>query len=292
MCQSTTGNCNCPVKEDRLEVHKREGFETQLCLDFTNNRLKVKSYSGSNMPELARYLMDVAANNELGKILFNVRERDALELKAEGYILEGKYPSFFNGVTALGYSYFVDQARRESRYWSNEEEILQSILGKPRKESSGRSLPGELSMRVAVSDDAKPLAQLYRKIFSTYPSPLLDSGYIEEVMALHVLFAVVFKDDVPVSAASADMDIENGNAEITDCATLPDYRGQGLLTYLIRFLEKEMDSRKIGCLYSLARAGSYGMNASLYNLGYSYSGRFINNCHIGGRYEDMNLWIR
>ncbi|SFR05435.1 hypothetical protein SAMN05660706_11221 [Desulfoscipio geothermicus DSM 3669] len=23
-----------------------------------------------------------------------------------------------------------------------------------------------------------------------------------------------------------------------------------------------------------------------------YTGRFLNNCHIGGRFEDMNLWVK
>jgi putative beta-lysine N-acetyltransferase len=290
MCRSITRNCR--DKQDHSEIHKQSTFEAQLYLDFTNSRLKVKSYCGNDIKGLAAYLIDVAKEEELGKILFNIDEKGAPELEAAGYVLEGKYPGFFNGNTAWGYSFFVDDNRKESKYWEKEEDILQSILSRQRKESSGRKLDDNLYMRAAVAADAGPLARLYGEIFSTYPSPLLEQDYIKEVMQSHVLFAAIFRGDLPVSAASADMDAKNSNAEITDCATLTEYRGKGLLTYLIRFLEKEMEKRKIHCLYSLARAGSYGMNASLYNLGYNYSGRFVNNCHIGGRYEDMNLWVK
>jgi len=290
MSQCSTGICR--ENKDRLVTHKGDGFEAQLYLDFTNSRLKVEDFSADNTESLARYLVRAAAENDLGKILFNTREEMGPVLESAGYLLEGRYRGFFNGITALGYSYFVNEDRKKSPYLEKEDQILQSIFNRKRNGSGAGALPEGLSMRVVTGRDVQPLARLYRNIFSTYPSPLLDPAYIKEVMYSHVLFVAVFKDDLPVSAASADMDLKNGNAEITDCATLPQYRGKGLLTYLIKYLEKEMHAKKINCLYSLARAGSYGMNASLFNLGYHYSGRFINNCHIGGRFENMNLWVK
>lgn len=284
--------CTCRGSKNRLERHRRDGFEVQLYFDFINSRLKVKEFSGNDTEGLSRYIINVARDNKLGKILFNAGEGLKPVLEGAGYVLEGIYPGFFNGVDAYGYSFFTDNNRKKSPYLEKEEEILRAITDSTRNNSRAKSLPEGLSMRVVTSDDVQPVVELYRKIFSTYPSPLLDTGYVTRVMNSHVLFVAVFKGDRPVSAASADMDLKNKNAEITDCATLPEYRGKGLLTHLIKYLEKAMKGKRINCLYSLARAGSYGMNASLYNLNYRFTGRFINNCHIGGRYEDMNLWVK
>nr|WP_315989693.1 hypothetical protein [Desulforamulus aquiferis] len=34
------------------------------------------------------------------------------------------------------------------------------------------------------------------------------------------------------------------------------------------------------------------MNLVLHRLGYTFRGTLVNNCHIGGSYEDMNIWVR
>lgn len=153
-------------------------------------------------------------------------------------------------------------------------------------------MPEGYTARKICNEHVNELVELYRNTFSSYPSPLLDIEYVHNVMQTHVTFYGVFVGDILVSAASAEVDHRNRNSEITDCATLPEHRGKGLLSNLIMLLEKEMWVQKIAALYSLARAGSYGMNAALCRLGYEYKGRFINNCHIGGRYEDMNLWVK
>ena len=95
-----------------------------------------------------------------------------------------------------------------------------------------------------------------------------------------------------MSAASAELNVQDFNAEITDCATDPAYRGKGLLRLLLMELEEELFRRQVYCLYSLARSLSFGMNAVLHQLGYLYSGRLTRNCKIGGDFEDMSLWVK
>jgi hypothetical protein len=34
------------------------------------------------------------------------------------------------------------------------------------------------------------------------------------------------------------------------------------------------------------------MNTALARLGYRFRGRLMNNCHIMGGFEDMNIWVR
>lgn len=106
------------------------------------------------------------------------------------------------------------------------------------------------------------------------------------------IFRLVRENGRLVSAASAEVSWANRHAEMTDCATLPDYRGEGLMAAIFKELGREMLRQGISCLYSLARAASPGMNAVLRRLGYPLRGRMVNNCHIMGQFEDMNLWVK
>jgi hypothetical protein len=57
-------------------------------------------------------------------------------------------------------------------------------------------------------------------------------------------------------------------------------------------LEKHLEDNGIYCVYSIARALSFGMNAVFFQLGYEYRGRLANNCCIFDKIEDMNLWVK
>lgn len=74
--------------------------------------------------------------------------------------------------------------------------------------------------------------------------------------------------------------------------TIPEYRGQGLLSNLVYSLEQDLTQKGFYTLYSLSRAMNPGINAVLFKLGYKYTGRLINNCHICGGFEDMNIWVK
>ncbi|MDH4057298.1 MAG: hypothetical protein OEU76_00970, partial [Cyclobacteriaceae bacterium] len=66
----------------------------------------------------------------------------------------------------------------------------------------------------------------------------------------------------------------------------------GHMKKLLFKLENELTKQGINCLYSLARAESYGMNKAFFQLGYTYGGRLINNCYIFSGLEDMNVWYK
>jgi len=282
--------CN-GVNNDSVVLKHSEGNLLEAYIDLINKRIKVLDYCIQDWQKAVSWLDRAAGKHRLGKILFNIKAPENHVLENFGYIREGVIPAFFRGADALCYSRYTDVQRSKSRYHEQEEEILTRIRD-DRHRSATKKLPVGLTINRIVPEQAEDLVELYRQIFSTYPSPLLNPDYVHQIMTTHVCFWGVFKGDTVISAASAEMDRSNCNAEITDCATLPAYRGQGLLSHLIIILEEEMQARKIGSLYSLARAGSYGMNAALYRLGYEYHGRLINNCHISGRFEDMNLWTK
>lgn len=265
-----------------------KAFNAAMYIDMINQRLIITDYDGNGWEEAGRALPGVAMHYGLGKVLFNVRAGDGANLKEYGFVAEGRFPGYFRNEDAVCYAYFTDPQRGRSEYIEQEEEVLRKV-GRLDHEIPPDLAP-EYSLRTVQDHEAEQLVELYAHVFTSYPSPLMKVGYVRQVMATRTVFKGIFKEGRLISAAAAE--IKEHRAEITDCATLKKHRGEGLLTHLLQALEDEMRVGRIEVLFSLARAGSFGMNAVLHRGQYAYSGRFINNCHIGGRFEDMNLWVK
>jgi putative beta-lysine N-acetyltransferase len=219
------------------------------------------------------------------------REVDWHTFLSKGCILEGIYKGYFNGNDAYCMAMYDDLARRTSDYWLEEDLILQQVLSLPLKPDRPL-VPSNMMMRLARLEDAEQLSQLYSHIFQTYPTPMNDPMYVAKTMREGTIYYLVESQDQLISAASAEINSVYANAEMTDCATLPTYRNQGLMRLLIHALEAELVARQITCAYSLSRALSFGMNAVFYQMGYRYYGRLTKNCDIYDKFEDMNLWTK
>ena len=258
-------------------------------VDKINKRLRLTGYSG-DLNEIAPALAEMAQKLALGKVIIFAPQKDSANLESSGYGCEGKITAYFRGETAYVYTLFTDPQRKQSGYQQQEAELLNTIN---HSQPAARNLDlGDLQIRTAGEKDIEKLLQLYSRTFKSYPSPLMEKAYMQQIMRRNVVFICAFNGNQAVSSASLEMDLENANAELTDCATLSQYRGRGLLQEIMNRLEDR--AREIGLvvLYSLARAGSYGMNASLHKMDYNFEGKLVNNCHIGGRYENMNIWVK
>ncbi|QGG48975.1 putative beta-lysine N-acetyltransferase [Heliorestis convoluta] len=271
-------------------------FRATVTIDSRNSRLKVQSFEGPGYQEMIDTCKSLAEEEKLGKIIWYLSTEAAPAgteiLQQAGFIQEGKIPGFFKGQDALCNAYFVDPDRAQSAYFEEEQKILDQVRADKVPGKTEAPLPANLTIRTLEEEDAKSLVSLYKAIFESYPSPLFDITYIKQIMRTHVYFMGVFEKGHLIAAGSAEMDLTNRNAEMTDLATRPEARGQGLGTSILQALEEKMIARQIPCLYSLVRAGVPSANRGLYKLGYHYQGKHINNCHIDGNYENMNIWSK
>jgi hypothetical protein len=48
----------------------------------------------------------------------------------------------------------------------------------------------------------------------------------------------------------------------------------------------------VDLFYTIARAASHGMNTTFARQGYRFAGTLVNNTHIAGGIESMNVWYR
>ncbi|EGD47548.1 GCN5-related N-acetyltransferase [Ruminiclostridium papyrosolvens DSM 2782] len=280
---------NHKLHENNQLIYYSNIDKVKIFIDQINKRLKILDYDNISTREILN-ILDFAKEIELGKVITNCRIKNLDTFRNLHFKVEGLINGFFDGEDAYCVSYFIDKEREISDFIQKENEILENTTL-----YSTNSRPTDTikyTIRRAESNDIPEMARLFSSVFSTYPTPIFNEVYLSKIINRQTIFKVAVENGKIISIASAELDLLNMNAEITDCATQPDYRGKGLLTSIIESLEQELTNKGFKSFYSLARAINPGINKSLSKLNYRYRGRLINNCHICGRYEDMNIWVK
>lgn len=280
------------VLETRYERIQQPDFNAVIYIDIQNKRLRLTGFNAADYNKLIDFLLLTAEKYNCSKIWLVCSNSDWINFLSRGFVIEGAAEGYLNGQTGYFMSYFLTGERRSSACYTKEQKILFEVLKLAQEGNLYSILPQDYNLRKAGSDDITALSSLFARVFETYPVPVTNPEYLLEAINTKSVFYLVEHKGEVVSAASADMNFKLGNAEITDCATLPYYRGQGLMYILIKALESDVQLRNIYCFYTLARAKSPGIGKVFRKLGYQYRGRLINNCNICDNYEDMNLWVK
>ncbi|MDG4656974.1 putative beta-lysine N-acetyltransferase [Ectobacillus antri] len=267
---------------------KEPTFYMEAALDHFNERIRVDLYRGSVRDTIEK-TEELARHYQYTKLIIKARGEHVQQFLHAGYTMEAIVDGYFQGSHMLFMVKYSDQNRRNSNYWSQGEHIVASVRNSTPKE---KNVPIDYSSRKATVADAKQLAALYGTVFQIYPTPLNEASYVAQTMQEGTIYRVYEKDGVIVSAASAEIDVLQKNAELTNCATLEEDRQYGLMKELLKQLECDLQDESIYCAYTIARSLSYGMNAAFWKLGYQYRGRLVNNCYIFDKLEDMNVWVK
>ena len=263
----------------------------KIYLDKMNKRVKIFDSDSITIQTLEK-IKGFASVNQAGKIIGNAVLSHVKLFTQAGFCIEGKIDGFFKGTDAYCVSYFMDGKRKISENPEQKDKIIAQCLMSDSRYIAGGSNNPPYSIRTAAQRDIGEIAALFSTVFSTYPTPVYDEEYLRQTMNGKILYKVAEYEGKIIGIASADMDMENRNAEMTDCATYPEYRGKGVLSNIIYELESELKNRNFITLYSLSRAVNTGINMVLCKHQYKYRGRLINNCNICGAFEDMNIWIK
>jgi putative beta-lysine N-acetyltransferase len=262
----------------------------EVYLDTFNKRIRVDDYRG-NTKLLLEKVEELVTKYQVEKLIIKTRSEDYITFIEAGLQPEAMVDRYFLGSDAHFFSKFYTSARKRNDHWITEDGIIQSIyqLNPPIDKTYP---PKEYELKKADESWAEELSVLYKQVFQIYPTPLHDPEYVKKTMKDGTIYYVFTYQGKIVSAASAEINNYYKNAELTDCATLIDHRKYGLMKIILRELEKDLVHNGIFCAYSIARALSFGMNAALFQLGYSYRGRFMNNCYIYDKLENMNMWVK
>lgn len=254
--------------------------------DEFNKRVRVDTYYGP--PGEVIKLIDQYLPPWTEKLIAKIFTADISHFIGHGYKLEAFIGGYFNGEDMHFLVKYLNPGRGVSETILDNEKILNDIL------SSGHSEKVEkaLVVKVATVENCSGLAELFAEVFEVYPVPLHTPDDVKRSMEKGTVFVFIEENGRILSAASAEINDQYKNAELTDCATLSIARGKGHMQQLILKLEELLNEKGIHYIYTIARSRSFGINKAFYNLGYTYGGRLINNCYICSGLEDMNVWYK
>jgi len=274
--------------EDRIETICNDSVIQHGKL---NDRIYLIKLGKEDISVILATLREIIRENNYTKIFCKVPEWAAPFFFADGYLTEAIIPNFYSKKEA---AFFVAKYMDSDRLMNLEKGSLGS-LGELLKTSKKREeLPKIPAFKVGFlgNEDVEQITDVYKKVFKTYPFPIHKPGYILKTMKENVRYFGVKKKEKLVAISSAEIDFEGKNAEMTDFATLPDFRGLKLGQYLLARMEKEMKTLEIATLYTIARLQSIPMNKVFLKYQYQYGGTLVRNTNISGNIESMNVYYK
>jgi len=242
-----------------------------------------------NGAELGRALLRAADDRGRGRVVVFSAPEVASELELVGFRTEARMPGFYRGdVDCIVSGAYPEGARAELARPDEVDEVL-ALCDAQRPSPPVRS---EVVTRRAAAADVDELAALLAETFRQYPTPSGDPAYLVGAIEDGVPFRFVEVGGEIVACASADLVRSARTAELTDCATLPEHRGNGFMQAIL--LDLMDDLRELGypSAFTLARARIPGVNLAFQRLGFSLRGTMTQSCRIGEGIEDMNVWSR
>lgn len=257
-----------------------------------NDRVYLMKLARKDFPAILDRLDELAAREDYSKIFAKVPEWAREEFLRRGFQEEAAVPGLFaGGRKGLFFGKYRDPRRRQEGEQEKVREILRTARSKADEEPAVE-LPAGFALRPAEPQDAPAMAEVYRQVFATYPFPIHDPAYLRATMEENIRYFGIWQGGDLAALSSSEIDADGGNVEMTDFATLPDYRSQGLANALLERMEKEMRQEGVETAYTIARAYSFGMNITFARSGYLFGGTLVNNTNIFGRLESMNVWYK
>jgi|BioPla2DNA2_1021312.scaffolds.fasta_scaffold33370_2 putative beta-lysine N-acetyltransferase len=294
MSISTTNNESLYL--DRWEDIKTHDFNCHILISPYNKRITVYEFHlsrDSAAVEMVKTLDKKASENALDKIWLKSKAQYQTAFTIAGMRLEAYVPGYFRGKEpALIFARYLGKQRQIPSN-ATSKKLVDKLIGRVETPAIKRKLPHGIQIKWGERKHRVALANLYSQVFTTYPFPIFDPVFLESTMEqASTYYITAWHNQDLIAASSAEINRAQLNAEMTDFATLPNWRGNGLASFLLAEMENRLQKEGFHCLYTIARSSSTGMNSVFANAGYSYYGVLINNCNIGVGFEDMNVWAK
>ena len=257
-----------------------------------NNRVYIMKLVPADIHDIIRFADDLARKEGYSKIFVKVPESSVEIFASDGYISEATVPFFYRGSEpAVFMGKYLEPKRKEIL----DAAVTASVLSDAFSHAGERSsfpVPDGFSLTHAHAGDADDIAALFRTVFTTYPFPIDDPGYIRQTMQGSIRYFIIKKSHLLAAVASCEIDLENQNAEVTDFATSPLFRGRGFASLLLHAMETNLKKEGIRLAYTICRAGFRPINTVFAGAGYEFGGTLPNNTNICGSVESMNVWYK
>ena len=232
----------------------------------------------------------MAIKNAYGKIFAKIPATAWHPFKSADYVKEAVVPRLYAGqINGFFIAKYFSSARQRGRKPDSATRVARPAEGKSKGYRSGKVKRGVVACNPS---DAVEMSTIYRQIFSSYPFPVHDPQYLKRQMKKWMRYYCIRMKGQMAAVAAAEIDLGNKNAEMTDFATLPKWRGMGFAGTLLNHMEMQARKLEVQTAFTIARAESDGINFVFKNSGYRYAGLLQNNTQIFGRIESMTVWYK
>ena len=220
-------------------------YEMEVFVDSFNTRLRIDDYRGDVL-KLIDKAEELVGQLKMEKLIILARQEHFNDFLQSSFQCEAVVDGFFRGSDAFYFTkYYVDE-RRNSQHCVEEDRILDRVR-QITKIGTNTSIPKTYCMRKMELTDSVALSQLYKEVFTIYPTPLHNPDYIKKTMSNgNVYYGFLYGEEI-VSCASAEVNALYYHAELTDCATLPQHRKYGLMKRILEELEEVLRNQRIYC---------------------------------------------
>lgn len=277
------------IMQDKLETI---GSGSLIQHGKLSDRIYLMKLHRNDFPIIIEYLNGLASKHKYSKLFCKVPVWAAPLFISNGFFMEAHIPHFYNNQTD---AFFLSKFMNSDRIMNIENSKLEELavlLASAVDSNYSTELPESHVMKKLELDHAEQISSLYEQVFDSYPFPIFDPNYIRETMQEHIEYYGIEKEGKLIALASSETDKAGSNAEMTDFATLPEYRGQNLSVLLLNQMEIAMQQAGIKTLYTIARLNSMAMNKTFLKCGYAFGGTLINNTNIAGKIESMNVYYK
>ena len=252
-----------------------------------NGRIYIMHLDTKDVPCLIDILDKMAVEKGYEKIFAKIPADRWKAFEHAGYVKEAIVPGFFNGMRdGLFIAKFFTKARQQAA-----DPVDYGVMGRVSPIGTRSNAP-MLQIATCSPADTRALAAIYRQTFKSYAFPIDQPAYLEKMMRKNGFYFCIRDKGSIVAAAALETDSTCMTCEMTDFATMPEYRGRGLAGSLLDRLDDEARLRDMQTAYTIARADSKWMNRVFLTRGYRYAGRLIKNTQIDGHIRSMNVWYK
>jgi len=255
-----------------------------------NDRVYLMKLAQEDLSDIINIVYRLATLNGYSKAFAKVPESWTELFAVHGYWPEAKVPALFKGQED---GFFMARYFDANRRIDHEVDRLKKVLETAHTKAEKRRhtfLPANCQCRLMSPNNCKQMSKLYQQTFTSYQFPIHDPQYLASTMDKNMLYAGILQRSQLLALASAEIDHQNSNAELTDFVIDINWRGHGLASILLQYLETELQRFEIKSCYTIARAMSYGMNICFAQNGYQFGGTLVKNTQISGSLQSMNVW--
>lgn len=287
--KETAENAPEPPVYERLPAPLAGSLTT---FDRHNERVKLFGESPETLadPDAQEILARRFVNNDnYSKLTVFAHPGDQDKWERLGFRKEAHIGGYFrDGSDAEVYARYSDDERAEDH---TNGEALEIALDK--EPAAAPELPEGYTARIAGPDDVDAISDLLLDTFPEYPDDVSALALRPLVARRASIYILIEKEGQIACMAAAQINLGHSHAEISDCVTAEDHRGNGLILPAIHKLMKYVAHRKsITDFYSMARADVVAMNAALSRAGFTYGGKMVNDSRICDGLNSYNVWWR